>query len=48
MIFGKGHVTPLPTSCVVAFGAKRNILRMLVDRGCRLTIVPAKLLRKMC
>ena len=24
------------------FGAKRNILRMLVDRGCRLTIVPAQ------
>jgi carbamoyl-phosphate synthase small subunit len=24
------------------FGAKRNILRMLVDRGCRLTVVPAK------
>lgn len=25
------------------FGVKRNILRMLVDRGCRLTIVPAKI-----
>ena len=24
------------------FGVKHNILRMLVDRGCRLTIVPAK------
>ncbi|MGJ8682437.1 glutamine-hydrolyzing carbamoyl-phosphate synthase small subunit [Paraglaciecola sp.] len=24
------------------FGAKHNILRMLVDRGCRLTVVPAK------
>lgn len=24
------------------FGAKRNILRMLVDRGCELTLVPAK------
>lgn len=23
------------------YGAKRNILRMLVDRGCRLTVVPA-------
>jgi carbamoyl-phosphate synthase small subunit len=23
------------------FGVKRNILRMLVDRGCRLTVVPA-------
>jgi len=29
---------------VVAFdyGVKRNILRMLVDRGCRITVVPAK------
>ncbi len=35
-----GGRTPLH---VVAydFGAKRNILRMLVDRGCRLTVVPA-------
>jgi len=24
------------------FGAKRNILRMLVDRGCELTVVPAE------
>ncbi|ALS98178.1 glutamine-hydrolyzing carbamoyl-phosphate synthase small subunit [Lacimicrobium alkaliphilum] len=24
------------------FGAKRNILRMLVDRGCKLTLVPAQ------
>ena len=24
------------------FGVKRNILRMLVDRGCRLTVVPAR------
>ncbi len=24
------------------FGVKQNILRMLVDRGCRLTVVPAK------
>ncbi len=24
------------------FGVKRNILRMIVDRGCRLTVVPAK------
>ncbi len=30
------------------FGAKRNILRMLVDRGCRLTVVPARLLLKRC
>lgn len=26
---------------VYDFGVKRNILRMLVDRGCRLTVVPA-------
>jgi len=25
------------------YGVKRNILRMLVDRGCRLTVVPAQL-----
>ena len=28
------------------FGAKRNILRMLVDRGCRLTVVRRKPLPK--
>jgi carbamoyl-phosphate synthase small subunit len=44
---GKGHVTPSERDFkyhVVAydFGVKRNILRMLVDRGCRLTVVPAK------
>jgi len=44
-VFGEGH--PLQTDArfhVVAydFGVKRNILRMLVDRGCRLTVVPAK------
>ncbi len=44
---GKGHVTPAADALkyhVVAydFGVKRNILRMLVDRGCRLTVVPAK------
>jgi carbamoyl-phosphate synthase small subunit len=43
----KGHTTPNPekqTFHVVAydFGVKHNILRMLVDRGCRLTVVPAK------
>ncbi len=42
---GKGHSTP-PTGKhhVVAydFGMKINILRMLVDRGCRVTVVPAK------
>lgn len=44
---GKGHVTPDADQLkyhVVAydFGVKRNILRMLVDHGCRLTVVPAK------
>lgn len=42
---GKGHVTPDNSDFhVVAydFGAKRNILRMLVDRGCKLTVVPAQ------
>ncbi|MFQ1610913.1 glutamine-hydrolyzing carbamoyl-phosphate synthase small subunit [Aeromonas veronii] len=44
---GKGHVTPDADQLkyhVVAydFGVKRNILRMLVDRGCCLTVVPAK------
>lgn len=42
---GKGHVVPENSEFhVVAydFGAKRNILRMLVDRGCKLTVVPAQ------
>jgi len=41
----KGHTTPESSEFhVVAydFGVKRNILRMLVERGCRLTVVPAK------
>lgn len=43
---GKGHA-PAPSRQpfhVVAcdFGVKRNILRLLVDRGCRVTVVPAK------
>ena len=42
---GQGFVTPadLPDHVVAYdFGIKRNILRMLVDRGCRLTVVPAQ------
>ena len=46
---GEGHPEPLSGSeslphHVVAydFGVKRNILRMLVDRGCRITVVPAQ------
>lgn len=42
---GEGHSTLQdPKFHVVAydFGVKRNILRMLVERGCRVTVVPAK------
>lgn len=44
---GIGHSerpeTDLPWHVVAYdYGVKRNILRMLVDRGCRLTVVPAK------
>ena len=44
-VLGSGHSTPPdPRFHVVAydFGVKRNILRMLASRGCRLTVVPAK------
>ena len=45
--FGVGHTErpegELPWHVVAYdFGVKRNILRMLVDRGCRLTVVPAQ------
>lgn len=45
--WAKGHTAipkkELPYHVVVYdFGVKRNILRMLADRGCRLTVVPAK------
>ncbi|MDY4478736.1 MAG: glutamine-hydrolyzing carbamoyl-phosphate synthase small subunit [[Pasteurella] aerogenes] len=42
---GKGYVAQTnPQYHVVAydFGVKRNILRMLAERGCRVTVVPAK------
>ncbi|MCB1774086.1 MAG: glutamine-hydrolyzing carbamoyl-phosphate synthase small subunit [Gammaproteobacteria bacterium] len=43
---GRGHATPEAEARfhVVAYdyGVKRNILRMLVDRGCRVTVVPAE------
>jgi len=42
---GKGHpVLEKSTYHVVAFdyGVKRNILRMLADRGCKVTVVPAQ------
>ncbi len=45
-VLGEGYQTGLDTPAfhVVAydFGVKRNILRMLADRGCKLTVVPAK------
>jgi carbamoyl-phosphate synthase small subunit len=45
-VLGQGYQTALenPEFHVVAydFGVKRNILRMLADRGCKLTVVPAK------
>jgi carbamoyl-phosphate synthase small subunit len=42
---GQGHSSPEKKAFnVVAYdyGVKRNILRMLVDRGCKLTVVPAE------
>jgi carbamoyl-phosphate synthase small subunit len=42
---GKGHqdVTDTPYKVVAYdYGVKRNILRMLADRGCDLTVVPAQ------
>ncbi len=44
-LLGKGHPKTMDARFhVIAydFGVKRNILRMLADRGCRLTVVPAK------
>jgi carbamoyl-phosphate synthase small subunit len=46
-VFGVGHsqrpAKDLPWHVVAYdYGVKRNILRMLVDRGCRLTVVPAQ------
>ena len=42
---GKGHALPDTTKFHVAaydFGVKRNILRLLAERGCRVTVVPAQ------
>jgi carbamoyl-phosphate synthase small subunit len=46
-VWSEGHgarsAAELPYHVVAYdFGVKRNILRMLVDRGCRLTVVPAQ------
>jgi carbamoyl-phosphate synthase small subunit len=41
---GQGYVpAPAPTRHVVAidYGVKRNILRLLAERGCKVTVVPA-------
>jgi carbamoyl-phosphate synthase small subunit len=35
-------VAPIHHVVAYDFGVKRNILRMLADRGCRLTVVPAQ------
>ena len=45
-VLGRGYVTQeSPKFHVVAYdyGIKRNILRMLAQRGCRLTVVPAQM-----
>jgi len=42
---GEGHRQNIPTRFKVVaydYGIKRNILRMLTDRGCALTVVPAQ------
>ena len=44
-VLGTGHKKDLPGRFKVVaydYGVKRNILRMLVDRGCTVTVVPAK------
>ena len=44
-VLGEGHRQNLPVRFKVVaydFGIKRNILRMLADRGCAVTVVPAK------
>ncbi|MBU2863779.1 glutamine-hydrolyzing carbamoyl-phosphate synthase small subunit [Reinekea forsetii] len=44
-VLGQGHTNPDTSKFhVVAYdyGVKRNILRMLADRGCRITVVPAQ------
>ena len=46
----EGHPEPVSDPALLPFhvvaydyGVKRNILRMLVDRGCRITVVPAQM-----
>ncbi|MDR2213340.1 MAG: glutamine-hydrolyzing carbamoyl-phosphate synthase small subunit [Pseudomonadales bacterium] len=44
-VLGQGYSTPAPGPhhvVVYDYGAKRGLLRMLVDRGCRVTVVPAQ------
>lgn len=40
--YSAGAVDPKFHVVAYDFGVKRNILRMLVDRGCRVTVVPAQ------
>ena len=37
-----GHASSRPRVVAYDFGIKQNILRLLVDRGCEVTVVPAK------
>jgi len=44
-VLGEGHRQNIPARFKVVaydFGIKRNILRMLADRGCAVTVVPAR------
>lgn len=40
-LLGDNYSAPKYHVVVVDFGVKRNILRLLVERGCRVTVVPA-------
>ena len=41
---GEGHTSPAQDEfhVVMRYGCKQNILRLLADRGCRITVVPAQ------
>lgn len=40
--YSDAHAEPVFNVVAYDYGIKRNILRMLVDRGCRVTVVPAQ------
>jgi len=44
--FGQGNSTPKFHVAVIDLGVKRNILRHLVDRNCKVTLLPASTLAK--